>query len=288
MAPVQGDGDIRARDRLIFSLAPIVKHIVYRKVRQIPAYREVDDFLSCGIEALLRAIDRYDPDKGATLEQYAWTRIHGAVIDELRRYDWAPRSVRRLEREMNRARERFTVLHGRVPTRTELSEALAISQDELDALLEDLARCEVGSLNTLVIGDDDSPSERLDTLASLDLASDPEHAAMREGAIERFREAFDRAPAARAHASPCSCTCATSPCARRARSSAFPRAGSARSTGTSSAGYVSRCRTTRPYWAKSRSHRQIFVYRRDANRPRGRIRGGRRDNPAQSRHLLGI
>jgi RNA polymerase sigma factor for flagellar operon FliA len=188
------DGDVRARDRLVFSLAPILKHIVYRKVRQIPAYREVDDFLSCGIEALLRAIDRYDPDKGATLEQYAWTRIHGAVIDELRRYDWAPRSVRRLEREMNRARERFTVLHGRAPSRSELSEALAIREDELEALLEDLARCEVGSLNTLVIGDDDSPSERLDTLASLDLASDPEHAAMREGAIERFRDAFDRLP----------------------------------------------------------------------------------------------
>jgi RNA polymerase sigma factor for flagellar operon FliA len=185
-------GDLRARDRLIFSLAPIVKHIVYRKVREIPAYREVDDFLSCGIEALLRAIDRYDPEKGATIEQYAWTRIHGAVLDELRRYDWAPRSVRRLEREMNKARDRFTVLHGRAPSHAELSDALAISKDELEALLDDLARCEVGSLNTFVIGDDDSPSERLDTLASLDLASNPEHAAMREGALERFREAFEK------------------------------------------------------------------------------------------------
>ncbi len=81
--------------------------IVYRKFREIPAYREVDDFISCGLEALIRSIDRYDPEKGATLEQFAWTRIHGAVIDELRRFDWAPRSLRRLEREMNGARERF-------------------------------------------------------------------------------------------------------------------------------------------------------------------------------------
>jgi RNA polymerase sigma factor FliA len=187
-------GDMRARDRLVFSLAPIVKSIVYRKIREIPAYREVDDFISCGLEALIRSIDRYDPEKGATLEQFAWTRIHGAVLDELRRYDWAPRSVRRLEREMNRARERFTVLHGRSPSNSELSDALAITEEELAGLIDDLARCEVGSLNTMVVGDDDSPSERLDMLASLDLASDPERAAIREGALARFRAAFDELP----------------------------------------------------------------------------------------------
>jgi RNA polymerase sigma factor FliA len=187
-------GDIRARDRLIFSLAPIVKCIVYRKIREIPAYREVDDFISCGLEALIRSIDRYDPEKGATLEQFAWTRIHGAVIDELRRFDWAPRSLRRLEREYNRARERFTVLHGRAPTKAELCELLALSERQLARLLDDIARSDVGSLNTLVTSEDDSQSERMDTLASLDRESDPEHAAMRERAIARFRAAFDELP----------------------------------------------------------------------------------------------
>jgi RNA polymerase sigma factor FliA len=187
-------GDVRARDRLIFSLAPIVKCIVYRKIREIPSYREVDDFISCGVEALIRSIDRYDPDKGATLEQFAWTRIHGAVIDELRRFDWAPRSLRRLERECNRARERFTVLHGRAPTRAELSELLALSEPELAVLLDDIARSDVGSLNTLVTTEDDGTSERMDMLASADQQWDPEHAAMRERAIARFRVAFDELP----------------------------------------------------------------------------------------------
>jgi RNA polymerase sigma factor for flagellar operon FliA len=188
-------GDISARDRLVFSLAPIVKCIVYRKIREIPAYREVDDFISCGLEALIRSLDRYDPDKGATLEQFAWTRIHGAVLDELRRYDWAPRSLRRMEREYNRTRERFTVLHGRAPSRAELAELLAISERELGALIDDIARSDIGSLNTLVVSDDDRPSERMDTLASTDRSCDPEHAAMREGAIARFRAAFEELPA---------------------------------------------------------------------------------------------
>jgi RNA polymerase sigma factor for flagellar operon FliA len=185
------DGDLRARDRLVFSLAPIVKSIVYRKVREVPAHCEVEDFISCGLEALIRSIDRYDPEKGATIEQFAWTRIHGAVLDELRAFDWAPRSLRRMEREMNRARERFTVIHGRTPTRTELSEALAITELELAKLIDDVARSEVGSLNTLVTADDEGRSERLDMVASLDRSSDPEHAAMREGAITRFRAVFD-------------------------------------------------------------------------------------------------
>src|SRR5947209_9997103 len=119
-------GDKRLRDRLVLTLAPMVKYIVYRKIREVPARCEVEDFISCGIEALIKSIDRYDPERGATLEQFAWTRIHGAVLDELRRNDWAPRSLRRWERDINQAREKFTSLYGRPPTRSELGEAVAL------------------------------------------------------------------------------------------------------------------------------------------------------------------
>jgi RNA polymerase sigma factor FliA len=187
-------GDTSARDRLVFSLAPVVKAIVYRKIREIPSYREVDDYISCGLEALIKSIDRYDPEKGATLEQFAWTRIHGAVIDELRRFDWAPRSLRRMEREMNTARERFHAIHGRAPSKAELADLLAFSRDELDALFADLYRSEVGSLNATVSGEEDNPAERLDILPSADRDTDPEHVAMREGAVARFRAAFDQLP----------------------------------------------------------------------------------------------
>src|SRR5215217_6652744 len=123
-------GDGQLRDRLIMTFAPLVKYIVYRKIRELPARCEVEDFISCGLEALIASIDRYDPDKGATLEQYAWTRIHGAVLDELRRQDWAPRSLRRWERDINRARTQFLSNNGRRPTNEELADALAISVDD--------------------------------------------------------------------------------------------------------------------------------------------------------------
>src|SRR3954453_8352541 len=67
--------DRAVRDRLVLTFAPLVKYIVYKKVREMPARCEVEDFISCGLEALIQSIERYDPAKGATLEQYAWTRI---------------------------------------------------------------------------------------------------------------------------------------------------------------------------------------------------------------------
>ena len=124
-------GDRAVRDRLVLTFAPMVKYIVYKKVKEIPARCEVDDFISCGLEALIKSIDRYDPAKGATLEQFAWTRIHGAVLDELRRQDWAPRSLRRWERDINKAREQFTAVHGRRPSEDELAEALATTVEDL-------------------------------------------------------------------------------------------------------------------------------------------------------------
>jgi RNA polymerase sigma factor FliA len=184
-------GDPRLRDRLVLTLAPMVKYIAYRKIREMPPQSEVDDFISCGLEALIRAIDRYDPDKGATLEQYAWTRIHGAVLDELRRNDWAPRSLRRWDREIGKARDNFVRLYGRRPTREELADSLGITTDQLAARQDEIAQSSVGSLNALVSGDDDRATEHLDILCSDDRETDPESSAMTAEAKERFRAAFE-------------------------------------------------------------------------------------------------
>src|SRR5215207_2558364 len=190
----QRSGDPALRDRLVLTFAPLVKYIVYKKVREMPARCEVEDFISCGLEALIRSIDRYDPSKGATLEQYAWTRIHGAVLDEMRRQDWAPRSVRRWERDIEKAVEDFNGVHGRRPNREELADALGIEVKELRRRRDEIARSEVTSLNAVVLSDDETDVERLDTIASDDPTVDPEHAAGATAAKERFREAFADLP----------------------------------------------------------------------------------------------
>ncbi|MGH2875429.1 MAG: sigma-70 family RNA polymerase sigma factor [Solirubrobacteraceae bacterium] len=187
-------GDRRLRDRLVLTFAPMVKYIVYRKVREIPARCDVDDFISCGLEALIRCIERFDPERGATLERFAWTRIHGAVLDELRRNDWAPRSLRRWDRDLGKARDEFTRLYGRRPNTAELADAVGLTTAQLAHRLEEISRAQVGSLNMLVLTDDDTAIERLDTLASDDRHSDPEDAATRSEGSERLRAALEALP----------------------------------------------------------------------------------------------
>jgi RNA polymerase sigma factor for flagellar operon FliA len=185
-------GDPRLRDRLVIAYAGIVKHIVYRKVRELPAWCEVDDLLSCGIEALIASVDRFDPARGATFEQYAWTRVHGAVLDELRRQDWAPRPLRRWERDMAKAREQFVAIHRRPPSEDELADAMGIERDHLDRLRQDLQASELTSLNSLVLDEEDSQVERIDTILSEEADLDPEQATARTEAKEKFRRAFNR------------------------------------------------------------------------------------------------
>lgn len=184
-------GSLHLRNRLVLTFAPLVKHIVYRKIREVPANCEVEDLISCGLVALINAIDRYDPAKGATLEQFAWTRIHGAVLDELRRQDWAPRSLRALDRQIRKVDQHFMAVYQRRPSTRELAEALGLDEHELLRRRAALENAEIASLDQVVASeDDDTEIERVDTLESTARESDPERAATAHEAKERFRRAF--------------------------------------------------------------------------------------------------
>ena len=188
--------DSRSRDQLVLAYAPMVRYIASRKVRELPAHCELDDLASSGLVALMEAIDRFDPAKGASFEQYAWTRVAGALVDELRKQDWASRSVRREGRRIERARDSFFARVGTTPTEVELAAELGTTVDDLRASLEDIDRSDVGSLNAPARGAEDSiPVEIGETIQSPDGEYDPEatllgadrNAAVR-GAISRLSE----------------------------------------------------------------------------------------------------
>src|SRR4051812_3158684 len=161
-------GDLQVRNRLVMTYAPLVKYIVFKKVRELPARCEVEDFISCGLEALIASIDRYDPEKGATLEQFAWTRIHGAVLDELRRQDWAPRSLRRWERDIAKAREQFSTIHAPPPPRPEPARPPSTTVGEPRPREDAIAVSDAPSPNPLGISDEETTGKRIATLADGD------------------------------------------------------------------------------------------------------------------------
>jgi RNA polymerase sigma factor for flagellar operon FliA len=116
------------------------------------------------------------------------------VLDELRRQDWAPRSLRRWERDIARAKERFSTNHGRQPTIEELADAMGSTPEELRTRQSEIVSSDVTSLNSLVLSDDETNVERIDTIESDDRHLDPEQAAMTDAAKQRFRRAFASLP----------------------------------------------------------------------------------------------
>ena len=190
--------DGASRERLILAYAPMVRYIASRKLKELPGHCELDDLASAGLVALMEAVERFDPAKGASFEQYAWTRVSGAIVDELRRLDWATRSVRRAGRRIERGRTSYYARHGTMPTDEQLAGELGMTLAELRTSYEELDRAELVSLNAPTQGSDDGFSEVGETVVAprdcepetTTLGADRSAAVRRavEGLSERERE----------------------------------------------------------------------------------------------------
>ncbi|MFD2021341.1 RNA polymerase sigma factor FliA [Pseudocitrobacter faecalis] len=116
---------------------PLVRHEALRLQVRLPASVELDDLLQAGGIGLLNAVERYDALQGTAFTTYAVQRIRGAMLDELRSRDWAPRSVRRNAREVAQAMGQLEQELGRNATETEVAHRLGIPVEEYRQMLLD-------------------------------------------------------------------------------------------------------------------------------------------------------
>ena len=135
------------RDQLIEEYAPLVKYIAERLSARLPSSIEVEDLINTGILGLIDAIDKFVPDRGVKFKTYAEFRIRGAMLDYLRRQDWAPRSMRRKERELTHTFRELEQRHKRPATHEEAAEALGISMEDFNELLYKARGLSLLSLN---------------------------------------------------------------------------------------------------------------------------------------------
>src|SRR5262245_61931825 len=171
--------DSRARDRLVVSYSPMVRYLATKKLRELPSHWELDDLVSCGLLALVEAIDRFDPAKGATFEQYAWTRVSGSIVDELRRQDWVSRSTRRFGRKIEQTREAWYAANGEEPSESELSSKLQVTIDELRERMAELSRADLVSLQSPARGSDEGTTIQIgDTIEAPAGIEEPERAVL--------------------------------------------------------------------------------------------------------------
>ena len=117
--------------------APLVKRIACHLINRLPACVQLEDMVQAGMIGLLEATGKYDETQGASFETYAGIRIRGSMLDEIRKNDWAPRSVHRKAREVAEAVRQIENEHGRDARDVEIAETLGMSLGEYYKILQD-------------------------------------------------------------------------------------------------------------------------------------------------------
>lgn len=120
------------QEKIIIEYAGLVKLVAGRLSMYLGYNVEYDDLVGYGTFGLIDAIDKYDPSKGVKFETYASLRIRGAILDQIRKMDWIPRSVRQKQRRIDQACQNLEIRYGRMASEEEIARELDISVDELE------------------------------------------------------------------------------------------------------------------------------------------------------------
>jgi RNA polymerase sigma factor FliA len=176
----QGKATGSSTDALVVRHAELVKRIAYHLAGRLPASVEVSDLIQAGMLGLLEAASNYTADRGASFETYAGIRIRGAMLDALRKLDWAPRSVHRKARAAAAAVRELEAEFGREARDSEIADRMGVSLEDYHRIAQDAASCRVASLDDSN-GDEESLLGRVE-----DEGADPFLDATEEG----FRSAL--------------------------------------------------------------------------------------------------
>lgn len=122
-------------DAIVLKYDFLVKKIAHHLLARLPSSVDIDDLIQAGMMGLIEAYKRFESTKGASFETYAGIRIRGAMMDEVRKSDWAPRSVRRNSRAVTTAIREVEAESGREATDIEVAAHMGISIDEYHEIL---------------------------------------------------------------------------------------------------------------------------------------------------------
>jgi RNA polymerase sigma factor for flagellar operon FliA len=153
------------RNRLVLDHIGLVKGLALRMARRVPAQVEVSELISVGMVGLIDAAGRYRASLGVPFDAFARRRVQGAMLDWLRNLDWAPRSVRKLRRDVDSTITRLRHELHREPSEGEIAGALGVSEPAYDQMLDQIRAAEVALIRPLEVNAGDS--------SVLDVAIDP-------------------------------------------------------------------------------------------------------------------
>lgn len=144
------------KERIIEEYLPIIKNLAFKLSKGFDDEMTIEDLISAGIMGLLEAIEKYDPTKGAQLKTFAYLRIRGAMIDELRARDWFSRSARTKAKKIEETISALTSKLGRFPSEEEIASELDMDLEKYLEFIKDYKNLSVFSIDELyeTIGED--------------------------------------------------------------------------------------------------------------------------------------
>lgn len=148
------------REKLILEYAPLVKVVAGRLSMYLGYNVEYEDLVSYGVFGLIDAIDKFDKNKEVKFETYASLRIRGAILDQIRKMDWIPRTIRQRQKQIDTAMKELEQRNGRPATDAELAAYMGISEDEFLDWQNQVKADNIISLNEYVEQGNDISSEK--------------------------------------------------------------------------------------------------------------------------------
>lgn len=147
------------KEKLIIEYAPLVKIVAGRLSMYLGYNVEYDDLCGYGVFGLIDAIDKYDLCKDVKFETYASLRIRGSILDQIRKMDWIPRTIRQRQKQIDAAMKEVELREGRPATDEEIAKALGISDEEYVNWQGQMKVTGVISLNEFMEAGSEIPNE---------------------------------------------------------------------------------------------------------------------------------
>ncbi|TVS18333.1 MAG: RNA polymerase sigma factor FliA [Gammaproteobacteria bacterium] len=166
----------------------LVRRLAHHLMGRLPASVQLDDLIQAGVVGLLEAARHFDDSHGASFETYAGIRIRGAMLDEVRRQDWSPRSAHRASREISEAVRRVEGRTGREASAAEIARELGVELEAYHGMLRKVAEGRVFSLEDM-FGADQSADEMLSGKSD-----DPARECVRRNFSDAAAEAIAKLP----------------------------------------------------------------------------------------------
>ncbi|NOY62493.1 MAG: RNA polymerase sigma factor FliA [Gammaproteobacteria bacterium] len=141
-------------DEIVAKHSPLVKRIAYHLMSRLPPSVQADDLIQAGMIGLLEAARNYDANQGASFETYAGIRVRGAMLDEIRKADWAPRSVHRKARQLAEVVREVENKTGRDARDHEVAKAMDMSLPEYHKILQDASGYRILSFDDIGNGEE--------------------------------------------------------------------------------------------------------------------------------------